>query len=261
MAETITTMPAGPISTPAAAADAVPAPTETATPAPTPTPANNAGYANNPANQWKGQALNPGAQQPYSNDPFAMISPQAAPGQGYANFLPAVFRDPYLSGMNAAAQVGTAAGAALPNLSGFQSQLYGPGLTGMEQAFMGAAGEQGLRGLNQTLNRVEAQFENSPMHGALAPAMMDAANQFAQNMMTTGSQMGTQRQTVAAQMMPSSFQVPLQAAQASQQGSEGLYNMLTQAMYGDLQYPAALYGQYPFISPTVVQGTSQGKGK
>lgn len=250
-------------STPVAAADTIPPPGEVPTPVQPPTASTpNAGYANNPANQWKGQALNPGAQQPYSNDPFAMISPQAAPGAAYSNFLPSVFRDPYLSGMNAAAQVGTAAGAALPNLSGFQSQLYGPGLTGMEQAFMGAAGEQGLRGLNTALNRVEAQFENSPMHGALAPAMFDAANQFAQNMMTTGAQMGTQRQTVAAQMMPSSFQVPLQAAQASQQGSEGLYNMLTQAMYGDLQYPAALYGQYPFISPTVVQGTNGGgKGK
>lgn len=235
-------------------------PTTPATASPT-TFGPNSNYPNNPVDAWKG-SLNPGAQQPYSVDPFAMISPQGAPGAAYNNFLPQVMRDPYLSGINAAAQVGTAAGYALPNASGFQSALYGPSLTPMEQAFMQASGDQGLRGLNQTLNRVEAQFENAPLHGALGPMMMDAANQFATNMMQTGAGMGVQRQTTAAQSMPFTFGFPLQASGAAQQSAEGLYNMGTQGMYGDLQYPAALYGQYPFISPTIMQSASGGgKGK
>ena len=218
-------------------------------------PGTNTNYANNPAGQWQGGSLNPGDQQPYSNDPWAMLSPQAAPGSAYSNFLPSVFRDPYLSSMNAAAQVGTAAGMALPNAAGFQSELYGPGLTGMEQSFMQSAGEQGLRGLNQTLNRVEAQFENAPLHGALGAMETDAANQFATNMMNMGAQMGTQRQNTAAGTLGTTFQLPLQAGQQSQEASSGLYNMMTQAMYGDLQFPMAMYNSYPFVSPTIMQST------
>lgn len=225
----------------------------------TPAPGTNANYPNNPVDAWKG-SLNPGAQQPYSVDPFALISPQGAPGAAYNNFLPSVMRDPYLSGINAAAQVGTAAGAALPNAAGFQQALYGPGLTPMEQSFLGSSAELGMRGLNQTLNRIEGQFENTPQHGALAPAMMDAANQFAAQMMQTGSGMGVQRQGLAAQAMPFTFGFPLQASGFGQQSSEGLYNMMTQGMYGDLAYPTSVYGQYPFISPTIVQSTGGSSG-
>lgn len=228
---------------------------------PAPATGDNPNYPNNPATQYMGQPLNPGDQHPFSNDPWTMLSPQAAPGAGYSNFLPSVFRDPYLGSMNAASQVGTAAGMALPNAASFQSDLYGPGLTGMEQSFMRSAGDQGLRGLNQTLNRVEAQFENAPMHGALGAMSMDAANQFATNMMNMGSQMGTQRQNTAAGTLGTTFQLPLQAGQQSQEAASGLYNMMTQAMYGDMQYPSSMYNSYPFIAPTISQPTGGGKGK
>lgn len=239
-----------------------PSPAAPSAPAgPTPATGDNPNYPNNPATQYMGQPLNPGDQHPYSNDPWTMLSPQAAPGAGYSNFLPSVFRDPYLGSMNAASQVGTAAGMALPNAAAFQSDLYGPGLTGMEQSFMRSAGDQGLRGLNQTLNRVEAQFENAPMHGALGAMSMDAANQFATNMMNMGSQMGTQRQNTAAETLGTTFQLPLQAGQQSQEAASGLYNMMTQAMYGDMQYPSSMYNSYPFIAPTISQPTGGGKGK
>jgi hypothetical protein len=228
---------------------------------PAPATGDNPNYPNNPATQYMGQPLNPGDQHPFSNDPWTMLSPQAAPGAGYSNFLPSVFRDPYLGSMNAASQVGTAAGMALPNAAAFQSDLYGPGLTGMEQAFMRSAGDQGLRGLNQTLNRVEAQFENAPLHGALGAMSMDAANQFATNMMNMGAQMGTQRQNTAAGTLGTTFQLPLQAGQQSQEAASGLYNMMTQAMYGDMQYPSAMYSSYPFIAPAISQPTGGGKGK
>lgn len=162
--------------------------------------------------------------------------------------------------MNVAAQVGTAAGKALPNAASFQQQLYGPGLTQMEQSFLGSSAELGMRGLNDTLNRIEGQFENSPMHGSLGGLQMDAANQFAAQMMNTGSQMGMQRQGLAAQTMPFTFGFPMQASGFGQQSAEGLYNMMTQAMYGDMSWPAALYGQYPFMSPTIVQQTG-GSGR
>lgn len=237
-----------------------PSPAAPAPAGPTPATGNNPSYPNNPATQYMGQPRNPGDQHPYSNDPWTMLSPQAAPGAGYSNFLPSVFRDPYLGSMNAASQVGTAAGMALPNAAAFQSDLYGPGLTGMEQSFMRSAGDQGLRGLNQTLNRVEAQFENAPMHGALGAMSMDAANQFATNMMNMGSQMGTQRQNTAAGTLGTTFQLPLQAGQQSQEAASGLYNMMTQAMYGDMQYPTSMYNSYPFIAPTISQPTGGGKG-
>lgn len=204
--------------------------------------------------------LNPGAQHPFSNDPFQLIAPPPGPGPAYNNFLPSVFRDPYLSGMNVAAQVGTAAGKALPNASQFQQDLYSPNLTQMEQSFLGSSAELGMRGLNQTLNRIEGQFENSPMHGSLGGLQMDAANQFAAQMMNTGSQMGMTRQGLAAQSMPFTFGFPMQASGFGQQSSEGLYNMMTQGMYGDMAWPASLYGQYPFISPTILQNTGGGGG-
>lgn len=206
-------------------------------------------------------ALNPGQQHPFSNDPFPLIAPPAAPGEAYNNFLPSILANPFLSGINAAAQVGTAAGMALPGAAGFQAAMYGPGPTPMEQAFLQSGAALGMRGLNEAFNRVDAQFENAPMHSALAPSMMNAGNQFAEQMMNTAGQMGVQRQGQAASLLPFTFGFPLQAAQSGQESASGLLGMATQGMYGDLNYANSVYSGYPMLSPAIVQNTGGGGGK
>lgn len=220
-----------------------------------PPAAGGAGPATSPT------TLNPGAQHPFSSDPFPLIAPPAGPGSAYNNFLPSILANPFLSGINTAAQAGTAAGMALPNAAGFHSALYGPGMTPMEQAFLSSGAELGMRGLNTALNRVDAQFENAPMHSAQAPAMFDAANQFAAQMMNTAGQMGTQRQSLAAQSMPFTFGFPMQASQHAQDSAAGLLGMATQGMFGDLNYASSLYNGYPMLSPAIVQNTGGGGGK
>lgn len=213
-----------------------------------------------PPSWGTGQPLEPGQQHPFSQDPYPVLGAPSGPSQqATQQFMPSVFSDPYLSGMSAAANIGSYASAAVPQAAAFQQGMYSPFLNPMEQAFLGSSAALGRLGLEDAFNRIDTQYENSPMASGRTRMYSDAANQFAQQMGQLGSQMGLSRQAQAAQMLPTTFGFPLQASQFGQQSAEGLYGMMQHAMTGDLQYPMSFYSGYPLLPPTVMQSAGGGK--
>lgn len=204
--------------------------------------------------------LNPGQEHPYGPG-FSLISPPPAPGSGYDSFLPPVLEGPYSQGINTAVNMANWAGQAAPQAAAFQQALYSPGMTPMEQQYLGSSAMLGARQLADAYNRIEGMFENSASHGSLAPALFDATNQFNQQLNQMAGQMGTQRQSMASQLLPFSFGFPIQAYQAAQTGAEGLYGMAQNAMYGDLQFPLAMFGSVPYAPSTTIAQPQASGGK
>lgn len=194
-------------------------------------------------------------------------NPTMAPAAGAApadptQFLPGVFSQPYTSGVQAGQNIASFGSQALPNITGFQQALFSPNMTPMEGQYAQAATDLGLRGLAQTQANIMGQFENSGFHSAMAPLLMNSANQFSDQINQLIGQMGTNRMGIAAQQMLPSMGFPLQALQAGQASAEGLYGMANNAMMGDVQFPFAMYGSTPFSAPTVIaQPGGGGKGK
>lgn len=199
------------------------------------------------------QTVGPGTQNPYFNDPYGIWGPVDAPSPELSDaFLPDIFREPYIRSTQDAMNVSNYAQQALPQAGAFQQALYSPGMTPMEQAYLGASAQLGMRNLNNTQNRIEGMFENSASHGSLAPALFDATNQFNQQLNQMAGQMGTQRQTTAAQAMPFTFGFPLQAGQAAQQGAEGLHNMAQNAQLAGMPFVQSAFGSQPYAAPIAV---------
>lgn len=189
----------------------------------------------------------------------AAATPQM--GQNPNSFLPPVFSQPYTMGIQNAQGASNWASQAMPQAAGFQQALYGPGMTPMEQTMLAASGSLGQRALVDTQNRIAGMFENNSAHSGLAPAMFNAANQFGEQMNQMAGQMGTQRQSLAAQAMPFTFGFPIQAAQAAQGMADNFYGMANNAMYGDLQFPLAVHGSTSLSAPTIIAQPSGGGGK
>lgn len=205
-------------------------------------------------------SVTPGSRNPLEGQtPSAngLLTPPGAPSSTYQeNFTPDIFRDPFVSGLNAAANIGSYAAQAVPGASQYQSSLYDPNLNAMEQSFLTAGANTGLRGLESAFNQINSQYENTPFHSSRAVQMDDAANVFANNMMSTAGNMGTQRQQLATQNLQQAFNTPLAANQYGQQSAAGLYNLFTNAMYGDLQFPTTMYQSYPTQATRYVQTQS-----
>lgn len=212
--------------------------------------------------------LQPGSPHPYTlenmvNIPLSGLAPPPPlPGTDFTDrFLPPILRDPFVSQLNAASQLGGFAAQAAPQAGAFQQGLYSPGLNLMEATQLGSAGALGLRGLESAFNQINAQYENTPFASTRFRQMTDAGNQFAQQMANIGSQMGLQRQQMAAQNLPFAFGFPLQAGQAGQAAASSLLNLAGQGMTGELNFPLAAYSGFPVVSPAIVQGAGGGGGK
>lgn len=204
-------------------------------------------------------ALRPG--DPYhltaaNTDVFAngLTAPTAAPSEEFQqSFTPNIFRDPFVSGINAASQSGSFAAQALPGAGAFQAGLYDPGLNAHEQSFLTAGANLGLRGLESAFNQIDSQYENTPFAASRGKQRDDAANVFANNMLQQSSQLGLQRQQLATQNLPGAFNQPLQSNQFGQQSAAGLYNMFDTAMRGDLQDGQFIYNNFRVPQDTIVQ--------
>lgn len=196
-----------------------------------------------------------GMQNPYHVDAFPVERPPAAPNQEQMNdFLPPIFSNPYINQVNNAQNQANWFGASTPAAASFLQSLFGNGMSPMEQTYAGSAAQIGARQLGDTHNRILGMFENSASHGSLAPAMLDATNQFNMQMNQMIGQMGTQRQQMAANMVPFAAGFPLQAGQAGMGAAQGLWDMGQNAMYGELNYPMAMLGSNVYSVPTVIAG-------
>lgn len=208
--------------------------------------------------------LNPGDANPLmTNSPSinTINQPPGLPSQNILDrFLPPVLLNPFLGGINAAAQLGSYAAQAAPAAGAYQQSLYSPGLNPMEASFLGASGSLGMRGLESAFNQINAQYENTPFASTRFRQMTDAGNQFGEQMTQIGAQMAQQRQQLATQNLPFAFGFPLQAAQAGQSSAQGLYNLAQTGVYGDLQFPLSAYQSAPLVPSTIVQPAASGGG-
>ena len=220
---------------------------------------------NNPAafQQPNSNVLNTGDPNPIAGQPDlaslqgSVQSPTPLPSQELAEaFVPDIFRDPFVSGLNAAAQSGSFSAQALPLASAFQSSLFDPGLNAHEQSFLEAGTNLGLRALESSFNQIDSQYENTPFHTSRGRQRDDAANVFADQIAQQAGQLGIQRQQLATQQLPNAFNQPLQANQFAQQTSAGLFNLLDQTQRQDLQDAQFIFGATPIQSSTFVQTQS-----
>lgn len=176
-----------------------------------------------------------------------------APTGAYADaFLPDIFEQPYTNLINNAQTMANWSSQAVPGAAAFQAGIYDPNMTAMEQAYAGAAAQLSDRSLAATHNRLAGMFENSIGHGSLAPAFFDATNQANAQLNQMIGQMGTQRQSIAAQLTPFTFGFPIQAGQAAAQGASGLWDMGQNAMYGELNFPMAALGSNTVLAPSII---------
>lgn len=218
------------------------------------------------SDQWQRGFANSGSPHQYQGQdqmPGGLIAPPTSlPGGEYTSmFMPDILSNPFVSGINSATQMGSFASQAAPAAGHFQQDLYNPNMNAMETNFLGASASQGLRGLNSAMNRIDSQYEGAPGHSARPQQYMDAANQFADSMLSTGSQMGLQRQQMATQNLGQAFGSPLQAISSAQESASGLNNLAQNAMYQDMQYPQAIWSGTPITTPTLVQSSGGGGGK
>lgn len=222
---------------------------------------SNSNYVSQPAgpnaSQMMAAANQPGRPAPQQGAPPAAAA--SAPASS-SQFVPDAFAAPYTSGVQAGQNIANFAGQALPNIAGFQQALFSPNMTPMETMYAQAASDLGLRGLAQTQANLMGQYENSGFNSSFGPTMMNAANQFSDQINQMIGQMGTNRMGLAAQTMLPSMGFPLQALQSGQQSAEGLYGMANNAMMGDVQFPFAMFGSTPFSAPTVIAQPSGSKG-
>lgn len=182
------------------------------------------------------------------------INTPAAPGADVRSaFLPDVFKQPFLDGLSAAGTTASYAGQALPGAGNFQAGLYSAGLNPMEQEFMNSSAYLGGLGLEQAFNTINDQYAMDPYHQGKNKAYYDGANQFAGQMMQTGSQLGLDRMELATQNLGQVFNQPNQSAQYGQQSAAGLYNAFDQAMLGDTKSPYAMWSNAPIQGSTYVQ--------
>lgn len=218
-----------------------------------------------------GGKTNPQQQQPQQNSGGGQGAPQqtaqnpltAAPPseEEKARFIPDVFKQPFMQGLQAAAATGSYASQALPGAGNFQAGLYSPTLNPMEQQFMAASGYLGSLGLEQALNEIGQEYALDPHNMAKNKSYYDAANQFAAQMMQTGAKLGLDRMSLATQQLPNTFNFPNQAAQYGQQSAAGYYNALEQARLGDTKFPYQLWSTYPIQGSTYVQPPAPSGGK
>lgn len=184
------------------------------------------------------QLSNPFTQGMSAGNNMVGYASQAAPGAGM--FQQGLY-DPTMNAMESsflgsAANLGQTsllqgfANAANTLASGFnqgQNQLWG-GFgqgnqmldTGMRQGtqLLNHATNQGRMGLQDAFNRIDAQYVNSPFHTSRGKQMDDAANEFAENQMNSGTQLGIQQAGQAGQL--GQMQSTLANQLALQQGSQ-----------------------------------------
>lgn len=218
--------------------------------------------------------------------------------------------------------LGQLGGAGVQGANQFEQNMYNQGLNPLEaglfetgsrlgtqqlnhasnlgQLQLNEAARLGRRTMADSFNRIDAQYENTPMASSRAPQYDEASNLFAQNLMGQGQQLGSnivnagqqfglgsvqsalqaglQRQGIGAQLagnrqniggslaqegirnLGQAYGAPQSIVGAQQQGAAGLLGLGQQGMYGMLNPALAITGSIPVQAPTYVQGGGGGGG-
>jgi len=146
----------------------------------------------------------------------------------------------------------------------YMQGMFNQGINPLEQSLLGASGALGLQQLQRQDANIGAQFAGSPFHSALAPAELDAANTFGNQLNQTAAQEALSRQGQAAQLAGLPGQQASQAATNNVNTGSALFNQLMGSQFQGLQPGMSLFGQVPIPSPVVSQGSviaTQGGGQ
>lgn len=218
--------------------------------------ANNGAFGFGP----NGPDVQSGAPLPNVPNGLPIPYPQPAANEEIRHsFMSPNLTAPYYNAAGVAGNLGTLTGQVAPNAANFMNQLFNPQLNQMEQNFMGASLGNALAGMNEGFNRQEGQYEGTPFHSGLPQAQGDVMEQMMRDMFQTGSQMGLQRQQIAASQAQFPFQFTAEAAQIPVQMAQGMFNQANTAFNAPYQIPSAVWGGYPVTAPATV--VNQGGGK
>lgn len=219
----------------------------------------NAGLTPPPATNPLGGALQ-GASNPLGNavtspappapPPTTPTVPQTVAQQTAASATPSgtsLLPDPLTNAFQGATQVlgqlGTSALSSLQPAQNFMNSMFGSALTPQEQSFMQSSGNLAQQSLNNQVNQLEGQFQGSPFHSALAPAVLDAQGQFTNQMNQAASGLATQREQAATSMASQPFQGAFQAATGIPALSSQLFNTLQGESLGGVGSAIGALGQ------------------
>lgn len=206
-------------------------------------------------------AIDPGQTFPNSSqgdNPILMPQP-AANTATRQSFMPPNYMAPYYNAAGVAGNLGTMLGGAAPAAANFMQGMFDPNLNQMESSFMGASLGNALRGMDQGFQRQEAQFEGQPGHSGLFAAQGDVMEQAMRDLMQTGSQMGLQREQLAAGMSQFPFTGTMEMANQPVQLQSQMYNQLNNAWAQPYQEANTVYSGIPVSAPAVI--ANQGSGK
>lgn len=210
--------------------------------------------------------VNPNTQQQrmveLAPQSMPMSPPQySAPAETRNAFLPQNYTAPYYNAAGVAGNIGTMMGAIAPGAASYMQGLFSPTLNNFENAFLGAGLGNAMVGLEQGMNRQEAQFEGTPYHSGLAQAQGDVMNQTSRDLISMGGQMGMQRQQLANQMAQYPFDMAMQSSMVGPTMSERMYNLANNAFQTPLQFGTSIWSGIPVPSPAIQQNSSGGGGK
>lgn len=214
-------------------------------------------------------SINPIQQAPPPQQNQPLPSPVSSPPtQGTTNpqgggtssnnqgLLPGSLSGSFQDASRVFGQLGQSGLNQLPQANQFTSSMFSPNMTPMAQNYLNSSAALGEQALNNQVNNITGMFANAPYHSALAPAILDATNQFGNQMAQVGSGLGQQQMWTAAGLANQPFQQAFQSATALPQASQQLFNTLQQAQLSSLAPGLGVFGQMPASAPAILQGSS-----
>jgi len=124
--------------------------------------------------------------------------PPEAPGRpGPGNYLSGTQTGPFFDRTNLGGTLASFGSQAIPGAAAFQSELFNPGFSPMETAFLDTEAARQSRMLNPMLAAVEHQYGGTPFHSGLLSSIREMGEGMALNLGNQATQLGMNRQNQA----------------------------------------------------------------
>lgn len=206
---------------------------------------------------------------PNTQDYHAGIVGNANPREGTSSFIQQDIANPYFDRQNLATTTASFGAQSIPGAAMFQNQLFNPGFSPMEDAFMQNEAARQQRALNPAMARMQAQFGGTPFHSGMLNSFRELGEGMGLNLGNQALQLGVNRQGLAANAAGRIMGSPLDAAAQAQGATSDVANLTTNLFNSMYALPLAAANQSPIIAPSVISSggggtsttTSSGGGK
>lgn len=186
-------------------------------------------------------------------------APSSAPDSIRNSFIPPNMTAPFYNASNVFGNLGSYAGAMIPQSANFMNQLWNPNLNSMEQSFLAAGQANAQKLMENAMGQVDAQFETSPYSSARLQMQGDVINQFAKDAMQQAAGLGLQRQQLGLQASQFPWQAASSFADQNMSTIERLMNVANNAFNNPFSIALPFFTGAPFAAPQTL--TTQGGGK